>query len=269
MSNRALIIGIWNYPVRPLNGPQNDRIAWTELLSKPPFSFDVTALDNPDKPAFLKAFTKLIGKPAKDDRLVFICSSHGTRIGVNGSTRDGFVTPFSGAAPDASSIVITDELTAILDASSLRGSGAELTYIFDTCHAEIGVPPARAAFVLRAAEMMAADRVRFMPAAKRVAAPPPQTIARAPRRPAATPAAPLSFEPLLLAATDAGGTAYEGLVNGEERGLYSAYMIEQIRQQPTIRHSTLNTNVYHVVNAQHADQQPQIIGPRTANAFLQ
>lgn len=157
MAQRAVVIGITDYPTSTLQAAAGEAKRWADLLTNPKtYSFpsaDVHVLKNAQatKSAVVRELAWLFGGAALGDQLVFAFMGHGTVVDVprrgGGTTREQGLLLFplpgadSQAALEQAALTGSDFGSAMLSAGI--GSGVLVTGILDCCFSKgFNVPPA-------------------------------------------------------------------------------------------------------------------------------
>jgi hypothetical protein len=159
MANRALCIGINNYPGThmDLGGCINDANDWAAELGRRGFTVSKLLDSEATKAAMVAGFKSVIGGAVKGDLVVITYSGHGTYVpDTNGDELDGLdeaLCPYD--VQTARAALLDDEIHALFAA---RAAGVRLVLISDSCHSGTVT---RAAAADPDAED--APRPRFMP----------------------------------------------------------------------------------------------------------
>ncbi len=136
MSNKALCVGINDYPIRgmDLKGCVNDAKAWAAALTEH-FDFatgDVRVLLDGDatKRSIMAKLKTLVRNASKGDVLVFTNSSHGTYLADEDGDEDRFDEALCPWDCD-DRLIVDDELREVFDALP---AGVRFTFVSDSCH---------------------------------------------------------------------------------------------------------------------------------------
>jgi len=135
MSNKALCIGINNYPGThmDLSGCVNDANDWTQTLKAHGFSVRTLLDAQATKAAMIQAMTELIAGGQNGDTLIITYSGHGTyQPDIDGDEVDGLDEALCPYDIQTRGAALTDDKIRIIFAA--RKPGVKLLFIADSCH---------------------------------------------------------------------------------------------------------------------------------------
>ena len=155
MANRALLIGVNDYEhVNPLSGCLNDVELMGRILTER-YGFDGSRVARVIDPHYrrddiLAAFDAFVTAAQRDDMVLIYYSGHGSqapdRDGDEPDDMDETIVPRdSGRGAEPNRDITDDEINSVVQALTARG--ADVTFIFDSCHSGSATRwrPARAA----------------------------------------------------------------------------------------------------------------------------
>ena len=157
-AQRALCIGIDEYPGAPLKGCVNDSRNWSAEFQR--LGFTVTALENEQATlaGVRAAITRILETTPDAGQAVIQFAGHGTQFeDQDGDEEDGFDEAYVPFDYLESGCLLDDELNALLRAHCDR---VRITLFFDTCHSGSASRFAPLSRPLRGGD----ERVRYLPA---------------------------------------------------------------------------------------------------------
>jgi hypothetical protein len=298
VTDKALVIAISEYALKPLPGAKNDYAHWTALLTSRIFNFSMTSLLDAaaTRQEIVRNFRNLLAGATAGDLLVVYLSCHGTRLSVGPATHDGLVA-YSAGPTTAADVIFDYEVYRWIREANLP-AGVRLTIINDSCHSDgfATVENAAAARQNAATLSAAADGSvntisRFLPVSvtaddaviglqekvrrteeraqigqeRQRTAERLRTAGQDTSGAARIVTAP---EPLFLSATQSDAAAYEGDADGVARGFFSWALERVVEGDPNITHKNAMNAVDRIVSGLKLDQHPTLRGPRQRNEFL-
>lgn len=124
MTRKALVVGVDEYPVRPLQGCVNDATAMANLLETAPYGFEVTRIFNEE--VTRRKLKAELQKAIKADFTVLYFAGHGCKTDIS-----TYLVTYD-TEPDDEGVDVAYLTQAI---SSISGSNQNVVVILDCCHA--------------------------------------------------------------------------------------------------------------------------------------
>jgi metacaspase-1 len=270
--NKALLVGINKYPVKPLKGCINDINDTEQLISKKRgfLKSDIRSLT--DKAATKKGIIEqldwLLGGVRAGHRILFYFSGHGVRIPIRDPQGDGDTIHDAICPIDFSWKEARPETHAITDTDfkkifSKAPAGIEFVWISDSCHS---------GHLIKALAAMPSDTIY------KTIAPPPdierrlQDAQEKAIQPMGFMKAIASLNVALIAACESKQTAADALFNGRANGVLTKFLLDELNAGDGLQESLtkLVTDIRPTISKAGYKQIPQLEGSPAivARAFL-
>lgn len=259
MSNRALCVGINNYPgtKMDLGGCVNDASDWRELLERRGYVVDVLCDREATRVRIIEALKALISQAVDGDGVVFTFSGHGSwmpdRNRDEPDARDEMMCPYDVMKEQ---YLLDDELH---DLFAAKAAGVRLYVIADSCHS--GSVSRYAA--PQAQPDGAVSRARFLP---------PYTFARGNRlleraidRAIKAPApSKRRYPAVLFSGCQDTEFSYDTSFNGRPNGAFSRVAIDALQDARIATPHDLHDAIRQKLPSSSLLQTPQLFASRDA-----